>query len=102
MGLLGKMHILARIAHIRFVQNRIHRMRQRLINAAAGHHVAAEKKPQGHETKINSKPQHPSSREAPIMKCQNGEQLNSSHESRCQCRAKRNISDWSAWRWRKK
>jgi hypothetical protein len=38
------MNIFTRIAHMRFVQNRIHRMRQRLINAAARHDVAAEKK----------------------------------------------------------
>ena len=41
---LGKMDILTRVAHIRFVQNRINGMRQRLINAAPRHHVAAEKK----------------------------------------------------------
>ena len=42
---LRKSDILARIAHIRFVQNRIKWMRQRLINAAPGHHIAAEKEP---------------------------------------------------------
>ena len=40
---LGKIDICARVANVRFVQNRIHRMRQRLINAAPGHHIAAEK-----------------------------------------------------------
>src|SRR5947209_5821861 len=34
------MHILARIAHIWFVQNRVHMMRQRLINAAAANERA--------------------------------------------------------------
>jgi nickel-dependent lactate racemase len=46
---LGEMNILTRIAHMRFVQNRIHRIRQRLINAAAGHYVAAQEK--AHELK---------------------------------------------------
>jgi hypothetical protein len=41
---LGKSDVLPRIAHIRFVQNRVHMMRERLIDAASGHHVAAEKK----------------------------------------------------------
>src|SRR5437773_4410294 len=44
MRFLRKLEILACVVHIRFVQNRIHRMRQRLINAAPGHDVAAEKK----------------------------------------------------------
>src|SRR6266496_5182543 len=41
---LRKIDILTRITHVRLVQNRIHRMRQRLINSAPGHDVAAEKK----------------------------------------------------------
>jgi hypothetical protein len=44
MGFLGKADIVSRIAYVWFIQNRIHRMRQCLINPAAGHHVAAEKK----------------------------------------------------------
>jgi hypothetical protein len=43
-GVDGKLNVIARIAHIRFVQNRIYSMRQRLINPAASHHVAAKKK----------------------------------------------------------
>jgi hypothetical protein len=46
---LGKLDILTRVAHVRFVQARIHRMWQRLINAAAGHDVAAEKQTQRHD-----------------------------------------------------
>src|SRR6266568_8682735 len=43
-GLLGKSDILARIAHIRLIQDWTYLMRQRLINAASSHHVATEKK----------------------------------------------------------
>jgi len=46
-GILCQSNVIARIAHIRFVQNWIHRMRQRLVNAAPGHYIAAEK--QAHE-----------------------------------------------------
>ncbi len=53
MRFLGEMNILTRIAHIRFVQNRIHRMRQRLINPAPGHDVAAEKKT--HHERVSAK-----------------------------------------------
>src|SRR5438046_9049198 len=45
-GLLGKSDILARIAHIRLIQDWTHRMWQRLINAASSHHLAAQKKAQ--------------------------------------------------------
>src|SRR5213078_4609986 len=48
---LSKLDMLTRDAHVRFVQNWIHRMRQRLINAAPCHDVAAEKKAQQHEEK---------------------------------------------------
>ncbi len=41
---LCKRDVLARVAHVRFVQMRVHRVGQGLINAAAGHHIAAEKK----------------------------------------------------------
>ena len=43
-GCFGKLDICARVPNIPLVQNRIHRMRQRLIDAAAGHYIAAEKK----------------------------------------------------------
>src|SRR5438094_6889839 len=39
---LGKIYIFLRVAHVWLVQNRAHRMRQRLIAAAPAHHVAAE------------------------------------------------------------
>jgi hypothetical protein len=42
----GKIDIVPRVAHVRFVQNRIHRVRLRLIDAAACHHIAAQKHPQ--------------------------------------------------------
>ena len=44
---LGKIDIFARVANARLVQNRLRRMRQCLIDATAGHDVAAEK--QTHE-----------------------------------------------------
>src|SRR5881394_1141645 len=47
-GFLSKSDILARIAHMRLVQDWIYRMRQRLINAASGHHVATKK--EAHES----------------------------------------------------
>jgi hypothetical protein len=40
---LGKLEILACVPHIPLIQNRIRRMRQRLINAAARHYITAEK-----------------------------------------------------------
>ena len=45
-GFIGKIDIVARIANVGLVQNRIRWMGQRLIDAAAGHHVAAEKQTQ--------------------------------------------------------
>ena len=44
----GKIDIFTRVAHVRLVQNRINRMRQRLIDAAPCHHIAAEKQTQRH------------------------------------------------------
>src|SRR5205814_6648330 len=51
-GFLSKSDILARIAHMRLVQDWIYRMRQRLINAASGHHVATEKEAQRHASNL--------------------------------------------------
>ena len=48
---LGKIDILLRVAHVWFVQSWAHGMRQRLIDAAPGHHIAAEKKAQRHDSK---------------------------------------------------
>ena len=50
-GFLGKSDVFARVANVRFVQNRIDRMRQRLIDAAPGHDIAAEKQAERHDQK---------------------------------------------------
>ena len=50
-GCFGELDICARVPNIPLVQNRIHRMRQRLIDAAAGHYIAAEKQTQRHGLK---------------------------------------------------
>jgi hypothetical protein len=44
----GKIDIFARVTHVRLVQNRIHRMRQCLIDPAPCHHIAAQRHPQRH------------------------------------------------------
>lgn len=44
--ILSKIDIFARVANAWFVQARIHRVRQRLVDAAPGHHIAAEKQAQ--------------------------------------------------------
>ena len=44
--ILGKADIFARVANVWFVQGRIHRVRQRLVDAAPCHHIAGEKQAQ--------------------------------------------------------
>jgi hypothetical protein len=41
---LGESDVLTCIAHVQFAQNGIHGMRQRLIDSASRHYVAAQKK----------------------------------------------------------
>src|SRR5207244_12863141 len=82
-GFLRKMDILARIAHIGFVQNRINGMRQRLINSSPRHYVATEK--QAHWRNVSRKFQAPKKRASVLVLAMRKRCEDSPHSNSTSC-----------------